>query len=64
MELGTPLSVIQRICGHESVATTQRYVHVNGAQRQRAVDGLGEAWSQRRGELRARETVVPDDGAA
>ena len=51
MEVGTPLRVVQEICGHSSVETTQRYVHVNNGQRKRAVNALGQEWreqSQRR----------------
>ncbi len=43
-ELGTPLRVIQEICGHASVTTTERYVHVNGAERRRAIDALAARW--------------------
>ena len=42
--LGTPLRVIQEICGHASVTTTERYVHVNGVERRRAIDALAARW--------------------
>lgn len=42
--LGTPLRVVQDICGHASVTTTQRYVHADGEDRKRAVDALSSAW--------------------
>jgi site-specific recombinase XerD len=41
VELGTPIRVVQEICGHSSVTTTERYVHVNGGARRRAIDALG-----------------------
>lgn len=43
-ELGTPLRVVQEICGHASVTTTERYVHVAGAERRRAIDTLATHW--------------------
>ena len=43
-EIGTPLRVVQEICGHASVTTTERYVHVNGTERRRAVDALATHW--------------------
>lgn len=55
MEVGTPLRVVQEICGHASVITTQRYVHVNNGQRRLAVNALGQRWkeqTQRRKEER------------
>ncbi len=48
-ELGTPLRVVQEICGHASVVTTERYVHVNGNERRRAIDALAATWKQRCG---------------
>lgn len=47
-ELGTPLPVIQAICGHESIRTTQRYVHLGGEHRRTAVDALDAEWKRRR----------------
>jgi len=46
--LGTPLSVVQGICGHASTATTERYVHVSNGQRRKAIDRLGEEWRRRK----------------
>lgn len=40
------LRVVQEHCGHASVTTTERYVHVNRSQRRRAVDSLGECWRE------------------
>lgn len=45
-ELGTPLRVVQEICGHASVTTTERYVHVNGNERRRAIDALAVRWRE------------------
>lgn len=45
-ELGTPLRVVQEICGHASVTTTERYVHVAGSERKSAVDKLAAHWRQ------------------
>lgn len=42
--LGTPLRVVQEICGHSSVTTTQRYVHVGERDRFDAADRLGRAF--------------------
>lgn len=47
MTLGTPISVIQGICGHTSTATTERYIHVPAYQRKEAIDRLGEEWKRR-----------------
>jgi len=46
--LGTPISVVQGICGHSSIATTERYVHVSNGQRKRAIERLGEEWKRRK----------------
>lgn len=51
-ELGTPLRVVQEICGHASVTTTERYVHVNSGERRRAIDALAARWKQH-GDARA-----------
>lgn len=48
VELGTPLPVVQSICGHASVQTTQRYVHLGGEHRRSAADALDAAWRKRR----------------
>lgn len=52
VDLGTPLRVVQEICGHASVTTTERYVHVNNGQRRLAVDKLGVEWRRRQQERR------------
>jgi site-specific recombinase XerD len=46
--LGTPIRTIQEICGHASVATTERYIHVNARERYNAVDKLGRAFRAER----------------
>lgn len=46
--LGTTLAVVQDICGHASVTTTQRYVHSNGEDRKRAAEALAAAWKDQR----------------
>ena len=40
-ELGTPLRVVQEVCGHASVTTTERYVHVRSGARTLAIQALG-----------------------
>jgi site-specific recombinase XerD len=47
-EIGTPITVIQDICGHESIRTTQRYVHLGGEHRRSAVDALDKEWRRRK----------------
>ena len=42
--LNTPLRVVQDICGHSSIVTTQRYVHPGAAERREAVDRLADAY--------------------
>ena len=65
VDLGTPLRVVQEICGHASIATTQRYVHVNGGQRRRAVDELGLEWRRHKRERRRiAGRAQPRDGPA
>lgn len=46
VNMGTPLAVVQAICGHASSLTTERYIHVNGGQRRKAIDELGKSWRQ------------------
>lgn len=41
VELGTPLRVVQEVCGHASVTTTERYVHVTSGARVQAIQALG-----------------------
>jgi len=60
VEMGTPLSVVQEICGHVSVTTTQRYVHVSGGQRRRAVDALGAKWRAKAQERKVRPSGKAD----
>lgn len=50
--MGTPLRVVQEICGHASVTTTERYVHVVSGQRKEAIDALGKMWQQKEREKR------------
>ena len=61
-ELGTPLRVVQEICGHASVTTTERYVHPNGNQRREALDELGATWN-RHARARRRGNKKPPDEA-
>ncbi len=49
--LGTPLRVVQEICGHSSVTTTQRYVHVGERDRFDAADRLAKAFREARAGL-------------
>jgi integrase/recombinase XerD len=46
--LQVPIRTIQEICGHSSVATTERYVHVASRDRHDAVDKLGQAFRAER----------------
>ena len=48
-ELGTPLRVVQEICGHASVTTTERYVHVQSGEKRKAMDALAQRWRERAG---------------
>lgn len=48
--IGTSLAVVQNICGHKSVTTTQRYVHTSLEQRSAAAEQLGRSWQERAGE--------------
>lgn len=43
----TSIRVVQEHCGHSSVSTTERYVHVNRSQRREAVDALGHRWREK-----------------
>lgn len=42
--LGTPMRVIQEICAHSSIVTTERYVHVASRERHEALDRLARAF--------------------
>lgn len=52
-EEGASLDVIKAVLGHESVTTTQLYVHTSSALRRKAVDAVGKSW--RRAERRFRQ---------
>lgn len=41
-DMGTPMRVVQEICGHASVTTTERYVHVRAGARRAAIEALGK----------------------
>lgn len=45
---GAPLRVVQEICGHASVTTTERYVHIAGRDRADAVARLSRAYQAER----------------
>jgi integrase/recombinase XerD len=49
--LGTPISVVQAICGHASPSTTETYIHARSGAERQAIDALGEAVLRR---MRAR----------
>ena len=46
--LNTPVPVVQSHVGHESISTTQRYVHISGEQQQGAINTLGREWRKQR----------------
>ncbi len=48
VEMGTPLPVVQEICGHAEITTTRRYVHLADTRRRQAIDDLGTAYKNRR----------------
>ncbi len=48
---GAPLRVVQEICGHASVTTTERYVHIAGRDRADAVARLSRAYQAERTRL-------------
>jgi integrase/recombinase XerC len=56
-DLGTPLRVVQEICGHASVTTTERYVHVRAGARRRAIEALGTEVARRRVQRRRGRTA-------
>jgi len=41
VELGTSMRTVQAHCGHASITTTERYVHVKDGARRKAIDALG-----------------------
>jgi site-specific recombinase XerD len=43
----TDIRTVQEHLGHESVTTTQRYVHVKAPEHRRAVNELGNRWTKR-----------------
>lgn len=55
VELGTPIKVVQEICGHASQATTERYVHARAGAHRAAIDALGVAVARR---IRARRQTA------
>lgn len=50
---GTPLRVVQSVCGHKSIATTQIYVHSSQDARRQAIDALGKRVEEARRALSA-----------
>ncbi len=46
--LNVPITTIQQVCGHASVSTTQRYIHMVGRERHDAIDKLGRAFRSER----------------
>ena len=46
VELGTSMRTIQSHCGHASITTTERYVHVKDGARRKAIDALGRRVSK------------------
>lgn len=44
---GVPVETIRRLMGHQSLETTQRYLHVDRAAKRAAIDSLAPAGSQR-----------------
>lgn len=62
-DLGVPIRVIQGICNHASIMTTQRYVHLKGTARRSAIDLLGATVAKRAEARRApAEPVSVDSG--
>ena len=55
VELGTPLKVVQEICGHASQSTTERYVHARAGAHRAAIDALGVAVARK---MRARRQTA------
>jgi len=55
--------VVQEHCGHASVTTTQRYVHVRSPQRRQAVDELGKRWKREAKSRRRRSDDRPQPDA-
>ena len=58
-ERGVPVPVIQGICNHASITTTQRYIHAKGEARRSAIDLLGEAVRTRADERRRAKDEPP-----
>lgn len=58
VELGTPLKVVQEICGHASQVTTERYVHARAGAHRTAIDALGAKVARRMRSRRAPAVVA------
>jgi site-specific recombinase XerD len=48
VEAGAPIDVVQKLLGHRSIVTTQRYTHTSQRRMRDAVDAVEAAARQRR----------------